>query len=158
MSWQRILWLTVFSIAMAFLETAVVIYLREIYYPNGFMFPMVPMEGRLAVTEFWREAATLVMLLGVGVLAGKNFPTRFGGFIMAFAVWDIFYYVFLKLMLHWPESWLTWDLLFLIPVPWTGPVITPIIASLTMILLASLLFRSNKGSDRFSLDRLLRRR
>jgi hypothetical protein len=54
-------------------------------------------------------------------------------------VWDIFYYVFLKLLIGWPESILTWDILFLIPVTWTGPVLTPVLVSLLMILLATIL-------------------
>lgn len=126
--------LTVFSIAMGFLETAVVIYLRKIYYPDGFKFPLVPIEPALAVTEFWREAATVVMLAAVGYLAGKNRTQRWAFFVFCFAIWDIFYYVFLKLFLDWPESLFTWDILFLIPVPWIGPVLAPCIVSLTMIL------------------------
>jgi hypothetical protein len=71
------LWLTVFSVAMGFLETAVVVYLRELYYPAGFAFPLAPIETSVAVTELLREAATLLMLLGVGVLAGRTAVQRF---------------------------------------------------------------------------------
>ncbi len=42
---------------------------------------------------------------------------------------------FLKALLSWPESLFTWDILFLIPVPWVGPVLAPCIVSLTMIVL-----------------------
>jgi hypothetical protein len=132
------LWLTVFSVAMGFLETAVVVYLRELYYPAGFAFPLAPIKPSLAVTELLREAATLLMLLGVGVLAGRTAVQRFAFSIYAFAVWDIFYYVFLKLLLDWPESLFTWDILFLIPVPWVGPVLAPVLVSLTMIAVAVL--------------------
>ncbi len=41
--------------------------------------------------------------------------------------------MFLKLLLGWPESLFTWDILFLIPVPWVGPVLAPVLVSLTMI-------------------------
>ena len=140
---HTLIWLTIFSIAMGYLENAVVIYLREIYYPSGFDFPMVAMSGRMAITEIFREAATLVMLLSVAILAGKKFPDRFAWFLYCFAVWDIFYYVFLKLLIGWPESILTWDILFLIPMVWTGPVITPVVVSLTMILLAVLIIFGN---------------
>lgn len=132
---QKIFWLTAFSIAMGFLETAVVVYLREIYYPNGFKFPLTPITSTIAVTEILREAATLIMLIGIGVLTGKNKAERFVCFLYSFAVWDIFYYVFLKLLLNWPDSLFTWDILFLIPVPWVGPVLAPCITSLSMILL-----------------------
>ena len=132
---KTIFWLTLFSIAMGYLETAVVVYIRKLYYPDGFAFPLVPIAPDIAVTEFWREAATLIMLLGVGVMAGENGSQRFVFFLYAFAIWDIFYYVFLYVILGWPQSLFTWDILFIIPVPWVGPVICPILVSLTMIVL-----------------------
>ena len=95
--------LTIFSIAMGFLETAVVVYMRKLYYPNGFQFPLVPISPDIASTEFWREAATIIMLIAVGIFAGKNAPQRFVFFLYAFAVWDIFYYVFLFVILSWPQ-------------------------------------------------------
>jgi hypothetical protein len=132
---KTISWLTLFSIAMGFLETAVVVYMRKMYYPDGFKFPLVPISPDIAATEFWREAATIVMLIGVGILAGKNAPQRFVFFLYAFAIWDIFYYVFLYVILGWPSSMFTWDILFIIPIPWIGPVLCPCLVSLTMIIL-----------------------
>lgn len=129
---KKIAWLTLFSVAMGFMESAVVIYLRKIYYPAGFEFPLVPIEPAIAVVEFLREAATIIMLAGIGILAGRTRSEKFGWFIFCFAVWDIFYYVFLKLFLGWPASLLTWDILFLIPVPWVGPVLAPCIVSLSL--------------------------
>ncbi|HLG02012.1 MAG TPA: hypothetical protein VI731_00355 [Bacteroidia bacterium] len=134
--YTTIFWLTCFSIAMGYLETAVVVYLRELYYPSGFCFPLTPIGPDIGMTEFWREAATVIMLIGAGIMAGKNGPQRFAFFMYCFAVWDIFYYIFLYLILGWPESLFTWDILFLIPVPWVGPVIAPCLVALAMILLA----------------------
>ncbi len=137
---------TVFSIAMGFMESSVVIYLREILYPEGFTFPLNSMPVELSLTEWLREAATLVMLVTIGLMAGNTFSQRFAWFIYAFAIWDIFFYVFLKVLINWPDSVMTWDLLFLIPVIWTGPVITPLIVSMTMILLAgAILYFAGKG-------------
>jgi len=133
-----LLLLTLFSVAMGFMESAVVIYLRELYYPGGFKFPLVAIPPNIALVEFLREASTLIMLVTIGIIAGKNTAQRFGFFLFCFAVWDIFYYIFLKLFLDWPESLFTPDILFLIPVPWVGPVIAPCIASLTMIALTLL--------------------
>jgi len=133
----------IFAIAMAFLESAVVVYLRTIYYPDGVIFPLKLIEGRIAVTELWREVATMVMLITVAVIVSKRAIERFAWFIYAFAIWDIFYYVFLYLLLGWPQSLLTWDILFLIPVTWTGPVLAPVINSLTMILLASVIIHKS---------------
>ena len=145
---KLIILVSIYAIAMAFLESAVVVYLREIYYPGGFDFPLVPFWGKIALTELFREFATLVMLLTVAFLAARKRAEVFAWFIYAFAVWDIFYYVFLKLILGWPASLLTWDILFLIPTTWTGPVLGPVINSITMIMLALvIIYFSGKGRN-----------
>lgn len=125
--------LFVFSVAMGFLESAMVVYLREIYYPHVFSFPLVNMDYNVLITELLREAATLLMLLSIAILAGRNRAERFAFFLFCFAVWDIFYYIFLYLLLGWPATLLEWDILFLIPVPWAGPVLAPCLLSLTML-------------------------
>ena len=133
------IYITIFAIAMSYMESAVVVYLRELYYPDGFSFPLKPIGQNVGITEILREAATLIMLITAGILAGRTKTEKFGFFIYCFAIWDIFYYIFLKLLLDWPASLLTWDILFLIPTTWVGPVIGPVINSLTMILLAILI-------------------
>src|SRR5690348_14185303 len=112
----KLIWLSLFAIAMGFMESAVVIYLRKILYPGGFQFPLMPISNDLAMVEIFREAATMIMLVGIGILAGRSVKEKFAIFIFCFAVWDIFYYVFLKIFLDWPQSLMTWDILFLIPV------------------------------------------
>ena len=133
---NTLLWVTLFSVAMGMLESSVVIYLRELYYPGGFQFPLKATSYTIAVTELFRELATLIMLIGIGMLAGKNKQTRFAWFIYSFAIWDIFYYVFLYLIIDWPLSLLDWDVLFLLPIIWVGPVWAPVFLSFLMILLA----------------------
>ncbi len=129
-------WLIVatYAIAMAWVESAVVYYLRtmidriEPYQPNP-----LPMIGGLGRAELVREAATMVMLLTVGVLAGSTWRSRLGYTAIAFGVWDIFYYVFLKWLCAWPHSLFDWDILFLLPLPWWGPVLAPMSIALLMI-------------------------
>jgi hypothetical protein len=150
---HKLCWLGIFAIAMGFLETAVVVYMRELYYPEGFAFPIKVIPGHIALTELLREAATLIMLFGAGMAAGKKSSERFAYFIYTFAVWDIFYYIFLKLLLTWPESLMTWDLLFLIPVPWIGPVLAPVILSVTMIIFTLLIIRANNFSEQVRIKR-----
>ena len=143
---KTLFWVTIFSIAMGYLESAVVVYLRALYYPDGFTFPLKIVATRIAMTEIFREFATMLMLIGIGVIAGRTKTVKFAYFIYAFAVWDIFYYIFLKIILNWPESLFTWDVLFMIPIMWVGPVIAPVINSLTMILLALLIiFKTSKN-------------
>ncbi len=101
----------------------------------------LPVIGGIAAVELPRELATLVMLFAVGVLAGKNWRARWGYALLAFGVWDIFYYVFLKVICGWPHSLLDWDVLFLIPLVWWGPVLAPVLISLLMILWGTLVSR-----------------
>src|ERR1044072_1842951 len=122
---KTIAWISLFAISMGFLESSVVIYLRELYYPSGFQFPLQPIPMAIARVEFFRELATLIMLIGVGILSGKTRLQRFAYFVLAFGIWDLFYYLFLYLFIGWPQSLATWDILFLIPVPWVGPVWAP---------------------------------
>lgn len=133
---QTILLVVAFSIAFAFVESAVVVYIRELYYPEGFDFPLKLMAFHIILTELFRELSTLIILLSIGILAGRNFAEKLAYFIMSFAIWDIFYYVFLKALINWPDSLLTWDILFFIPTTWVGPVLAPLINSITMIIMA----------------------
>ena len=120
-------------------------YLRALYYPGNkgdLIFPLITAqqlnamgEGpwRRLLIELGRELCTLIMLAGVGFMAGSNRREAWAHFMIAFGIWDIFYYVWLKLFLDWPASVMTWDLLFLVPVPWVSPVLAPVLISLTMI-------------------------
>lgn len=113
LNWKAIIfWVALYSIAMGFLESAVVVYLRNIYYPYGFDFPLSPLDSSDTLVELIREAATMVMLATVSIIAGKNFTQRLAFFLLSFAIWDLTYYLFLYLLIGWPQSALTWDILF----------------------------------------------
>ncbi|MDA3891513.1 MAG: hypothetical protein PF517_07590 [Salinivirgaceae bacterium] len=133
---RDLIWVTLFAIAMAMLESAVVIYLRELYYPEGFAFPLKETSYTVAITELFREFATLIMLIAIGILVGKTKIERFAWFIYSFAIWDIFYYIFLYLIIDWPLTLSDWDVLFLLPIMWVGPVWAPVLLSLLMIIFA----------------------
>ena len=132
----------IFAAAMAWVESAVVVYLRtridrvEPYQTNP-----LPMFGGLGHIELGREAATLVMLLTVGWLAGKTRRSRIGYAAIAFGVWDIGYYILLAPMSGWPRSIFDWDILFLLPLPWWGPVIAPASIAALMIVGGTLITR-----------------
>jgi len=129
-------WVTVviFAVGMAWVEAATVYYLRVLtdrivpYQPNP-----LPIDGILGQVELVREAATLVMLVAVGMLAAREWRKRLAYAVIAFGVWDIFYYVFLRIMSRWPTSPTDWDVLFLLPLPWWGPVWAPVCVALLMI-------------------------
>jgi len=144
----RFIIVVIFGVAFGYIESAVVVYLREIFYPAGFTFPLPhafdinPLWKRLLLTETGRETATLVLILSAAWLFGKNTRQRFAYSLIIFAVWDIFYYIWLKVLLDWPASILDWDILFLIPAPWAGPVLAPVLVSLIMLVFAwAILYR-----------------
>ncbi len=83
--------------------------------------------------EIARELATMFMILAVARLSSRDPWRRFAGFLFIFGIWDIFYYIWLWVMLAWPPSWFTSDILFLIPMPWVGPVWAPILISVCMV-------------------------
>jgi hypothetical protein len=125
----------IFAIAMAWVESAVVVYLRTLIgRVSPYQANPLPVSVGLGWIEVVREAATLVMLLTVGWLAGRTWRGRLGYALIAFGTWDIFYYVFLVPMSGWPQSLLDWDVLFLIPLPWWGPVLSPVLISILMII------------------------
>jgi hypothetical protein len=101
----------------------------------------------MVLIEIGREAATLVMLLGVAMLAGRERWERFPAFCVSFGVWDSFYSVWLWLLLGWPPSLFTWDVLFLIPVPWTGPVVAPVIVSVLLVAGGLVLWRKGARGE-----------
>lgn len=131
---MRVVWLTLFAAAFGYLEAAVVVYLRAIYYPDGFSFPLLLAADRIAAVEVGRELATLIMLLGVAFLAARRPWGRFGAFAVAFGIWDLVYYLVLKLVLDWPASLGTWDVLFLIPGIWAGPVWSAAVVAVFLVL------------------------
>jgi hypothetical protein len=152
---KKLLFITLFAIAMGFLESAVVIYLRELYYPKGFCFPLSAMNATIVTTELWRELATIIMLIGIGYLASEQNKKRFAWFIYSFAIWDIFYYVFLYLILKWPTNLLAWDVLFLLPMMWTGPVYSPLLICCSMIVLAFLVLNDKSTFNRINTSLML---
>lgn len=151
--WRRIATgLVLFGISFGYVEAAVVVYLRTIYeplrrhlYPQlaaADLFPLMTYEQlrakepdrvRLVGAELAREAATLLMLAGVALVAAGSWKLWLPAFALAFGTWDISYYVFLKVLIDWPASLFTWDILFLIPVPWAAPVLAPALVSVSII-------------------------
>ena len=122
-----------FGAAFGVVEGSVVVYLRGLYYPGGFTFPLLPLETRHLEVEVAREAATILMLAAFALVSVRGRWERFAVFMISFGVWDLVYYLWLAIVLGWPASLLDWDILFLIPVPWIGPVVAPATVALLMV-------------------------
>jgi hypothetical protein len=158
----RFLALALFTFGMAYVEAACVVYLWEMLYPEGFRFPLLlVVEERyepLVALEMGRELATMVMLVGCAVAAGRTKVQRVASFLFLFGTWDIFYYFWLRVMTAlthfpaFPASLGTWDILFLVPVPWTGPVYAPMVIAVTMALFAVLLVFAERRGVRIKPD------
>ena len=152
-SWKRrVIAVLLFGVAFGYLEAAVVSYLRALhepvrqhYYPGrpaSELFPLLtldqtraaaPEQIRVIAVEIGREASTLIMLAALALAVSENAGQWAAAFAIAFGTWDLAFYAGLKLLLDWPASLLTWDILFLIPVPWAAPVLAPSLVSAAMI-------------------------
>ncbi len=152
--------LVAFAAAFGFVEAAVVFDLRHVIgsprsYSLGHYHTLLnlgfitfvssvhsllpPALGRVEVA---RESATMVMLLGVAWLAGTTTRQRIGAYLVAFSVWDLTYYLFLRIIDAWPTSLFTRDVFFLVPVPWIGPVVTPLVIFLVVLAIGIRLYRA----------------
>jgi hypothetical protein len=155
--------LILFGIAFGFVEASVVSYLRALIPYNSsyiagtyqvllnlgvvsFIIPRTPVlpTSSLMITEIFREFSTIVMLTVISYLSAKKLRQGIGAFMVSFAVWDIFYYVFLRVLTGWPASFLDIDVYFLIPVAWVGPVITPVIISLLLFIFGTGIYLKGK--------------
>lgn len=143
--------LGVYAVAMALVEAAIVVYLRELYYPLGFFIQsaadltVIPLH--ILKVELWREAATILMLAAVGYLAFSAARYRLTAFIFAFSLWDLAYYLFLYFFLSWPPSLKTLDVYFLIPWPWLGPVWLPLVLFSISAITSLWLMLKNKNKE-----------
>jgi len=144
---RRFFGLSLFAAAFGVVEGAVVVYLRALAYPDGFAFPLQPVPLRIGLVELVREAATIAMLLGAAWAAECRPIRRFAAFAWCFGVWDVVYYLALKAFLGWPAGLLTWDVLFLIPAPWLGPVLAPVLVSFALMAAAFLILRRGEAAD-----------
>ena len=123
-------WLAVFALAFGYIEGAAAHYLRMHLYPAGFddTVSLIVDTHTLAV-EVGREICTLLLLIAVAALTRGPFVRRLASFAYVFAIWDLSYYAALRVFEGWPSSPYDWDLLFLVPVPWFGPVVAPMLIS-----------------------------
>jgi hypothetical protein len=129
---------------MAYLESAVVVYLRAMYGIGDLIRDINFETDIYTFIEIGREAATIVMLVIIALIAGSSLQKKMGYFFLAFGVWDIFYYIWIYVFIQWPKSLFEWDILFLIPLPWWGPVIAPILISILLISIGYLLISEVK--------------
>jgi hypothetical protein len=134
--------LAVFGIAMAHLEGVVVVYLRKVLGLLDSESNKKSIEDfpkRYLHIEISREAATIIMLVAIALLVGVTWIEKGVFFLWTFAFWDLFYYLSLYILIKWPPTLTTIDVLFLIPKPWIAPVWFPVaVSSLTIIVIAVL--------------------
>ena len=153
---ERWLIVVVFAVAMAWVEAACVYYLRVMTNRvDPYQQQPLPLGGLLGQVELVREGATLVMLIMVGVLAARTWRRRLAYSLIAFGTWDLFYYVFLRMISDWPKSPFDWDVLFLLPLPWWGPVLAPVCIALLMIVWGTLATQFAESTPATACSRML---
>ena len=139
---MKLFLLAVFGIAMAHLEGVVVVYLRKalgMLDSESNKESLGKIEPSYLNIEMTREAATIIMLVVIAYLVGSSWLERGIFFLWTFAFWDLFYYLSLYILIRWPPTLKTIDVLFLIPKPWIAPVWFPIgVSSLTIVVIALL--------------------
>ena len=150
---KRFLWVSVYAATMAYLEAAVVVYLRALLGLTDITDVDVSL-GPYGFVEIGREAATIVMLAAVGWMAGHHGKERWAYGLFAFGLWDVFYYIWLRVLLSWPDSLLGWDLLFLIPLPWWGPVLAPVLIAVLICVAAVMAVRRMERGQRIEITPL----
>ena len=138
----NLLLLAVFGISMAHLEGVVVVYLRKalgMLDSESNKESIEKFPERYLHIEMSREAATIIMLLVIANLTGGSWIEKGVFFLWTFAFWDLFYYLSLYILIKWPPTLTTIDVLFLIPKPWIAPVWLPVsISGLTILVIALL--------------------
>jgi len=151
---RKLLPVTLYSIAMAYVEAVIVIYLRQLYHIEDVVRDMPAVIDRMTLFELGREVATLAMLAGVAWASGHKLWDRLAYLGYTWGMWDIWYYIWLALLIGWPTSPLEWDLLFLLPFPWWGPVLSPALVSLLMVIGAVAALRKMDSGYRIEANRL----
>lgn len=129
-------WLSLYAAAMALVEAACVVTLKQLFYPGGWAPPFAPMPAGPLLLEQVREIATLVMIASVACLAGRTIRARFAAGLWVFGVWDILYYAFLRWLTGFPRSLADVDVVFLVPIAWIFPVWVPFLTSAAALALA----------------------
>ncbi len=141
-----IVWLTLIGLSAGYIESAVVVYLRELYYPENLksIFPLklfTPFDYKV---ELIREFFTLFILYAVASCFERRKFHRLSIFFYLWGAWDIFYYIWLKILIGWPTHILDWDVLFLIPLPWFAPWICPVLIALCFVIFSGFLLNKDK--------------
>lgn len=116
-------------------------YLRKLYWLPGHpgIFRTIPLK--ILLLETLREAVMIGIIVIVAVKSAKKLNQKFSLFLLIFGLWDLSFYVFTKIFTGWPKSLTQFDILFFLPWVWTGPVLAPVIVSVSFILLSRVLTR-----------------
>jgi hypothetical protein len=140
----KLILLAIFGIAMAHFEGVVVVYLRKalgMLDSESNKESIEKFPKRFLRIEMTREAATIMMLVIISYISGVTWIEKGIFFLWTFAFWDLFYYLSLYILIKWPPTLTTIDVLFLIPKPWIAPVWFPIsVSGFTILVIFVLAF------------------
>ncbi|HOK56961.1 MAG TPA: hypothetical protein PKV21_04850 [bacterium] len=153
---MRILLYTIVGLALGWWEGVVVVYIREILLNispdltkitiNQLVKPLFVTHNKysLLFIEKTREITPIIIILCISIFNEKKFIRKFAAFLWIFAIWDLFYYITLKILINWPSSLKTIDCLFLIPSPWIAPVWVPVSIMFIFLFISAYIFKNVK--------------
>jgi hypothetical protein len=133
--------ISAFALAFACAEAATVVFLKKLYFPEGWRAPFHPIPPDGLLLEQGREAATLVMIAAVAFAGRPRVREGVARALWIFGMWDAAYYAWLRAFTPFPAGLFDLDVVFLIPHPWVFPVWVPLLGSLAAMTAAALLGR-----------------
>lgn len=151
---MKLFFYTLIGLALGWWEGVVVVYIREILTaidPDLTKLTILQLTKPLIITgdknysllfiEKTREIAPIFIIFCISGFCEKKFIRKFASFLWIFAIWDLFYYITLKILINWPPSLKTIDCLFLIPSPWIAPCWIPILVMLFFLFISGYIFK-----------------
>jgi hypothetical protein len=160
----RLVWWTVYAAALGYVEALVVVYIRrlagmapgldydQIWALRGLTLSSASIVWEMKRLGIWnaevtREIATIVVLAGAACAAERSLRTRFAIFLYTFAVWDLTYYLWLKLWTGFPQSLASTDIYYLVPIGWYGPVWFPVVVIMPALIAISVWLLSTEHTE-----------
>jgi hypothetical protein len=136
--------ISVFALGMAFAEAATVVFLKRLYFPDGWAAPFHPIPPDALRLEQGRELATLAAIAAVAFAGRPGAREGIARALWIGGLWDLAYYGCLRAITPFPATLADLDVVFLVPSAWILPVWVPVAASLVAMAAAFALGRPAK--------------
>lgn len=142
-------------IAMAYIDALASFYVRGMIQAGheGAEFAtgaVQEMPQRIISLELTRQAAFVLVLLTVAIVAGRNGLQQAGSFIFCVGAWIVLRYIAIRALTDWPASLVELDAVIFLPEPLYAPIWMTLILGLALGATGVLLIRSGAARRRSS--------